>query len=184
MLPFDIVAQLGDQRRQFGHGLPLAGGAGQVGVRSDYVEVEIDQRLGRGDHRLPLRRLGADHVVRVAALGHARDEEVGVEPLLELQPRRPGHRFAHPRQRLARLVQPADRRLLAGGVGVQRQHEVVGEVLKLFQLLRRQRRPHAGDHVGEAELVRGDDIHVAFDDHHLLLLANGAVGQVEAIDHV
>ena len=32
--------------------------------------------------------------------------------------------------------------------------------------------------------MRGDDIHVAFDDHHLLLLANGAVGQVEAIDHV
>ena len=52
------------------------------------------------------------------------------------------------------------------------------------RLLGRQRRSHTGNHIGIAILVRGDHIHIAFDDDDLLTLADDPMRQVKTIDNV
>ena len=135
VLTLDFVAEFGNQRRQFGHGQSLAPGAAEVLGRGYDVKIEVHQRLGCIHRRLPLRRVTADNVVRILAHGHCRDRQIGGQPVFETHAARCNNRLAHACERLACLVQPPDRRLLAGGVGVQRQYEVVSVALQLSQLL-------------------------------------------------
>jgi len=83
---------------------------------------------------------------------------------------RPGH------------AQAAQRGRVPGGIGVERQDHVGGEALQQPELLFRQGRPHRGDHVGEAGLMQGNDVHVAFDQDNLLSRPNSLAGFIQAVE--
>ena len=105
------------------------------------------------------------------ALGRVRRVEPGRE-------RDDAHVEARPHGQL----HPAQRRGLAGGVGVEAEVEMAREPAELLQLRLRQRRPHRGNHGVETGLVEREDVRVALDDERPLLLGNGGAGPVEAVD--
>ena len=111
--------------------------------------------------------LAADHVVGVAALRHREHAEVGGERLPGSGRRRASSTCGvSSRSRLLLMicVCAADRRLAAGGIGVEREDEVVRVALEQRDLALGQRRPHRRDDVRVAVLVRRDHVHVALDD--------------------
>ena len=72
-----------------------------------------------------------------------------------------------------RELHPAERRLLAGGVGVEAEEEPVRQALQLAQLRCRQRRAHRRDDREEARLAQRDHIGVPLDDDGAVFFAIG-----------
>ena len=78
---------------------------------------------------------------------------------------------------------PAERRLLAGGVGVEAEVDPTGEPLELLQLALGQRRSHRRHGRLEPRLAERDHVRVPLDDDGALLLRDRRPGEVEAVEH-
>ncbi len=129
------------------------------------LEAVIQHRPGGVDQRSPAVGIGPDHVVRVASLGQDRHPEVHRCRVLvadQPPPGHDGHRLAvfTLSQRLLHHFVPAKRRLAAGGVRVQRQHDAARLSLEQPHLPLRQRGPHRRHDVVEPPLVSGDSVHI------------------------
>ena len=89
---------------------------------------------------------------------------------------------AHVEPGLDGQLHPAQRRRLAGRVGVEAEVEVAREPAELLELRLGERRPHRGDHGVEPGLVEREHVRVALDDERPLLLGDRGAGPVEAVD--
>ncbi len=70
----------------------------------------------------------------------------------------------------------------AGVVGVEDEHDGLGEVFEDAGVIGREGGAEGGDDVGDAGLVAGDDVHVAFDDDGGAGADDLLAGEVEAVD--
>ena len=146
----------------------------------DGLEVVARERVA--DHELEHRRARVDEgahrgiaarepqVARVEAVGSDGDEGLRREPLL--------------------LAEGAHRRLLAGRIAVEREHDladarVVAEhASQHLDVVDAERRAARGDRGGDAGEVARHDVGVPLDHDDAVGLGDVALGQVEAVEHL
>ena len=85
---------------------------------------------------------------------------------------------------VGRELHPAQRRILAGGVGVEAEVEAPGQPDQLFQLAFGQRRPHRRDDGLEAGLPKREHVRVTFDDDRAIVLRNRAARLAQSVQEV
>ncbi len=136
---------------------------GRLGVRAFSVRSSRNPRKGIAEPTARER-------LRVA-LG----EIAGILPLRESR-----HRHLH-RVRLLPLVE-ARRRALAGGVGVERQHDLARVPLQQPDVFLRERRATGGHRTRHAGTVESDHVGVALADHDLVVLGDVGLRPVQPVE--
>ena len=83
-----------------------------------------------------------------------------------------------------RPLHAAQRRLLAGRIGVEAEVQPLGQPRELPEVLLGQRRAHRGDDRLEPRLPERDHVGVALDDDGAVLLRDRGPGEVEPVEDV
>ena len=154
------------------HGFPLlyAGAFGQ-GLHLRFDDVVRDRR-GFPDPTAPGGGVLADEVVRVCTARHLQHADIQRQAAAVIG-----------LQRLTGHFKAAHGRILAGAVGIQRQHHPARQARgQQAQLRLGQRRAHLRHDVQVTGLLGLDDVHVAFYDHRPVFVANRPPRPVQAIE--
>src|SRR6478736_1268484 len=83
-----------------------------------------------------------------------------------------------------RKLHPTQRRVLAGGVGVEAEEEALRQPGKLAQLRLGERRAHRRNHRREARLAQREDVRVPLDDDRPVLARDRLPCRVQAVEEV
>jgi hypothetical protein len=139
--------------------------AGEIHFELQGVEQVVGQaELPRGFQKA----LGAElahGAVRVVAVGQERE----------------AHRAIAFHQRQG-VLQGAPCGALAGRVPIEAEHHLRHLAKQQFEMLTGDRRAERGDHVGQAELMERDHVHVAFHHQQAVELALGGQRLVQAVE--
>ena len=71
---------------------------------------------------------------------------------------------------------------MPGGVGIERKNDALGQTLDQVDLGFGQGGAHRSDDIAKAKLMRGDDVHVAFDDDYLIFIADSVSGEHKPVE--
>ena len=69
-------------------------------------------------------------------------------------------------------------------VAIIKQRDVVGKAMQHLYLMHAERRPRIGHHILYATLMHGNNVGVAFDHINIILLGNGTLSLIDAIEFV
>ena len=87
-------------------------------------------------------------------------------------------------ERVTQRVNRPQHRQLPRRVGIKGEDDARRQFLDEADLLLGQRRAHRRDDIAVAELMRRQRVHIALDDHHFLLLADGVRRAVDGVEEV
>ena len=196
MRPVDRLLDEANHRQQLLQELGTLARLREVLAGRDGLEDVVRERLGVGDRGLPASAVRPDHLVRILA-GEGHHIEVDRRPLqgiarpflglsgelvLAQQSRMGGCRIRPHRARRLRLLEGTEGGLNAGGVRVHGEQDPGLKALQRTDLPFGQGGAHRRDHVRDAVLVSGDDVHVAFDDDGALLPADRLFRSVQRVE--
>ena len=174
-----------DERRYLADDRRAAVGHRQVGALHEGGYHEVEQRRRLGNRRVPPRRVGSDERVWIQTGGQRRDLQrrrlPAVQDALAFAPAALRHDGS---KDVPRRFKAAQRRLLSGGVRVERENEIPRERAQLRHLILGERRSHRRHHVRVAVLVGGDGVHVALNDNGAAALPYLGNGEVERVQRV
>src|SRR3989441_127216 len=176
------VAHLRQHQRDARERVGPGAGPGAVGLADRPLERVGQEAAGSGDARGEGGgALGAQEGVRIVTGGQQRDlhaQRAAVEGAGAVDRPREA-----PGRRLEQLLR-ALRRPLAGGVGVEKSHDLVAVAAQERQLRGRERRAERGHRLGEAVLVRHEAVDVALDEQRAVLRSHRLARDVGRVEEV
>ncbi len=183
MVLLDAVRDLAEKWDDAAHRLGFRLRIREVDIPRQQVDREVHEGLRGADQLGPRFRMLANVLVGILAAGELNDRDVRLQLALEAEQAVCGRNGLDLRvKRVGHCFQAAKRRHLARSVRVERQYDPAAAPLDLGDLRLGEGGSHRRHDVPVAELVGSDGVHVALDYHHLILLADRVLGEIERID--